>query len=106
MEVLESSALDQVKGNSTLTNQKDQVMVERSESPNHIKSLSQAQAECKTDGNPTPKAKLSFGLLGEISKQTPAPETNNNPFANPSNNNRGADSWNKPQTDDMEGWTF
>lgn len=81
-------------------------MVERSESPNHIKSLSQTEVERKVDGNLTPKAKLSFELLREFGKQTPTPETNINPFASPSNNNRGADSWNKPQTDDMEGWTF
>ncbi|CAK9859071.1 unnamed protein product [Sphagnum jensenii] len=99
LEVLESLALDPTKRNSMFTNQKDQAMAERSEFPNHTKSFLQAEAECKADGNPTPKAKLSFGLLGETSKQTPALETNNNP----NNSNRGLESWNKSQMDNSEG---
>ncbi|CAK9264922.1 unnamed protein product [Sphagnum jensenii] len=104
--VLESLAPDPTKRNPTLPNQKDQVMTERSESPNHIKSFVQAEAEHKANGSQTPKAKLNFGLLGETSNQTLAPETKNNPFASPSNNIRGAESWNKTQTDNLEGWTF
>ncbi|CAK9234375.1 unnamed protein product [Sphagnum troendelagicum] len=84
--VLESSVPDPPKRNPTRTNQKDQVMTERSESPNHTTSFTQAEAEHKINGSQTPKAKLNFGLLGETSIQPHAPETNNNPFASPNNN--------------------
>ncbi len=101
-----SSTLDLGQKNFMPAEQKDQAMAECSESPNHTKGSMQAEAERHTEDNPKPKAKLSFGLLGMASPQAPAPNANSNPFASPSNGNRVADSRNKPQEEDLEGWTF
>ncbi len=90
----------------TNNEQRDQEMIEPSESPTCPKSETQPEGEQPTEGAYTPKAKLCFGISGLTSLQTLAPEANANPFASPNEGNRKAELCSKPHVDAMEGWSF
>jgi hypothetical protein len=104
--LIDNSTLGPSQWTSMSDNQKDQDMIELSESPTCAKNKTRPEIERLTKGVSTPKAKLCFGIPGLISPQALTLEANANPFASPGEGNREAELHNKPHEDALEGWSF
>ncbi|CAK9195613.1 unnamed protein product [Sphagnum troendelagicum] len=78
-------------------------MAEPPKSSSRSKSETRAEAERLPNGDTTPKIKLSFGIPRLANPQALALEANTNPFASPSEGNRGAELRNKLLEDAVEG---
>ncbi len=99
----ESPTSDPGQWSSTIGDQKDQDMAEPPKSSSRSKSETRAEAERLPNGDTTPKIKLSFGIPRLANPQALALEANTNPFASPSEGNRGAELRNKLLEDAVEG---